>query len=588
MSCKIESGGHDLCLSCLSLAGLIECLADGGLGCGRVALIEHKMIQRIFLLSIDDLRFDALSCESDKTYLRRWGLDDVPHTPLLDRLAAQGLHLNQATSTAPYTPASHASVFTGLYPPQHGVRAFLKTQIPPNVPILSEILRDAGYKVALSIDFLHVMQLVGLTRGGDFTVSADDEALFKQLADWRDEKLFVFAHFVDVHPPYKESWCPPSPDYHTPLYEETELLAEVLGLPDRLQRAADGSVSRPDLIRLDNQIRVELERRRLVTAVQLPRYLQGVTLFDQGRLKKFYTALEALDLLRDSLLVVMSDHGQAQMLPHHMANQSIPEKFDHGETLVDDLIRVPLLVVSPGNLEPRKIAQATSLVDLLPTILDFAGLEAPHALPGRSLARFASDPQAQGSICYSEVWYHDRAKLSQYLRECAAAGRILPEGYDTFLFRRSVRTADYKYVEVGEPLSSQDYLADDEAFMVNAIRKAAGRLEQPEDLARLRGEIAAGKTRPQIVEELQRTNPDRQAFYNLRTDPFETVNLLLMDNVRQMVGLPPCVERLATPLREALRRISQDAPQPTHLRQDMESAEMDIILDRLHNLGYIE
>jgi arylsulfatase A-like enzyme len=137
----------------------------------------------------------------------------------------------------------------------------------------------------------------------------------------------------------------------------------------------------------------------------------------------------------------MSDHGQAQMLPHHMANQSIPEKFDHGETLVDDLIRVPLLVVSPGNLEPRKIAQATSLVDLLRALLAahpgprlrLSSLEGNEATP-ELMALMAGEPRFIGRMASSAaVWM--RAKIGRALeggRTAADAERAHTSHFQSF------------------------------------------------------------------------------------------------------------------------------------------------------------
>ncbi len=83
-------------------------------------------MKNIILIVIDDLRFDALSCNEEKTYLKSYNLEKYPCTPYINRFAREGIRFTQCISVGSYTPSTHASIFTGLYPPKHGIRAFLK------------------------------------------------------------------------------------------------------------------------------------------------------------------------------------------------------------------------------------------------------------------------------------------------------------------------------------------------------------------------------------------------------------------------------------------------------------------------------
>ena len=64
------------------------------------------MPKRVILISIDDLRFDALSCVEDTRYLDRFGLAGLRDTPTLDGIAERGVRFRQAVSSASYTPTS--------------------------------------------------------------------------------------------------------------------------------------------------------------------------------------------------------------------------------------------------------------------------------------------------------------------------------------------------------------------------------------------------------------------------------------------------------------------------------------------------
>src|SRR5437870_4628566 len=87
----------------------------------------HKTMPKkpnIILVSLDAVRFDTLSAEPEKKYLRKYGYENIPCTPNLDKLAAEGAMFHRCFSTAPYTPTAHATMLTGMYPPKHGVRSF--------------------------------------------------------------------------------------------------------------------------------------------------------------------------------------------------------------------------------------------------------------------------------------------------------------------------------------------------------------------------------------------------------------------------------------------------------------------------------
>ena len=392
----------------------------------------------VVLISVDDMRFDAPSCETDTRYLDRAGLAGIRDTPTWDAVADAGTRFSRACTTCTYTPPAHASMFTGLLPPHHGVRAFMRSRLPSQIPTLASILAGAGFTTIASIDMAPMFSLLGLAAGFQRVIHLDDAATLDAVAA-TDGPAFLFAHFEDVHPPIRESLAPPEAGYNDDFYDELIATCEAFGLepPVHGDRASAVSAS--------SRLRVELERRHLVGAVELPRYLLGVNKFDGGRLATFLTGLERVADPSETLLILTSDHGQGVIPAHRMGDATIPQKFDHGEVVCDEVLRIPL-VISGAGVTPGVCDTPVSLADIAPTVLEACGVAAPGPMDGRSLLPAVHGGAIEPSSTYAEVWFHDRGELSAYLRASVAAGHLLEEGYATSLHERTVREGRCKLV----------------------------------------------------------------------------------------------------------------------------------------------
>ncbi len=294
--------------------------------------------RHVVLITIDTLRADRLGC---------YGARDV-ETPNMDRLALEGALASEASVQAPLTRPSHVSIFTGLYPAQHGIRDNISRALGPDVPTMAEAFKAAGFETAGFVSSIVLSAQSGLARGFDefsdrFDLGADarDEARFLDILEKRGDiavgdairwlegraqkRTFVWVHLYDPHAPYE----PPEP--YASRYAD---------------RPYDGEVAWSD---------------ELV-----------------GRLDAALTRLGTRD---QTLTVLTADHGEG--LGEH--GEAV-----HGFFLYESTIRVPLLLRGPGIVPGTRVSVATQSVDLLPTVLDLAGVPAlpsTRALAGRSLAR---------------------------------------------------------------------------------------------------------------------------------------------------------------------------------------------------------
>lgn len=120
----------------------------------------------------------------------------------------------------------------------------------------------------------------------------------------------------------------------------------------------------------------------------LPRTYLGEILWVDYNLESVFAALERLDLLEDTLIIVTADHGEVMNPAHDCASALLeqPCGFNHGVTVYDDELRVPLAMALPGRISPGLVVDTRiSHADLAPTILDLLGLPKAPGQVGRTL-----------------------------------------------------------------------------------------------------------------------------------------------------------------------------------------------------------
>ncbi len=307
----------------------------------------------VLLISIDTLRRDHVGTYG---YAR-------PTTPRLDALARTGLVMDDAVSTSSWTLPAHASLFTSVDPGRNGA-VDSRHGFNHEVPTLPAVLRQAGFATRAVTSHLYVSSVYGLDDGFDHLDFRQDRKATDvanrglDLIDaYGDRPFFVFLHFYDPH------WHYDPPEGTRRLFEGA-YAGKVTGLWQDFSRLRPEQVSRADLDHLlalyDGEIRyVDDEIARVLA----------------------HLASRGLD--RSTLVAVTSDHGE-EFLDHG--------SWEHQKTLYEEVVRIPMMLAGPGVPVRREGTQA-SLLDLAPTILDWAGVSAPSSFAGRSLLRAAADPR---------------------------------------------------------------------------------------------------------------------------------------------------------------------------------------------------
>ena len=297
---------------------------------GQAYRLPASAEENVLLVTIDTLRADALSAYGGPAA-----------TPNLDRLAAHGARFTFAHAATVLTLPSHATILTGLYPYQHGIRNNEGYRLRPDASTMATRLKALGFATGAFVGAFPLERRFGLSVGFDVyddrvgeVGSAADFAMTERRANevvkvanaWIDRtpgKWFGWVHVYDPHAPYQ-----PPPEW-------------------------------------------------LARYPQQPYY--GEVAWTDFALGALFDRLRALP--RPTLVIVTGDHGEA--LGDH-------GEQTHGVFAYESTLRIPLIIatVVPGAArEPRGrvIDPAVRHIDILPTVLDAIGAPPDAQLPGASL-----------------------------------------------------------------------------------------------------------------------------------------------------------------------------------------------------------
>ena len=299
----------------------------------------------VLLVSPDTTRADALACYGNK----------VASTPVLDKLANEGTRFSRAYSVTPLTIPAHSSLFTGLYPPRHGVRDNGDFFLGPDAVTLAERLQGAGYATAASVGaevtthrwgfgqgfdaYFDEMGTTAEDAGSRWKVERRGDLVVDDALSWLEPRLgqpqpwFAWVHLFDVHHPY----APPAP--YDELFSDQPYLGELAWADEQVGRIV--------------------------------------------------SALEAGGALDDTWIFVVADHGEG------MGSHG---ELLHGVLLYNATVRVPFIVRPPsGRAAPAFEHFPVSLVDVMPTVLSVTGVEGGEGLDGMDLSPWL-DPATAGPL----------------------------------------------------------------------------------------------------------------------------------------------------------------------------------------------
>ncbi len=343
-------------IACCTLSALLPA------SCSKKPLAKPaEQPRNIVLIIIDTLRVDKLGCYGG----------ELGATPRIDQLADTGVRFERAYSHAPWTLPACASILTSLYPPQHGAGGsyprFFK--LPDSVRTLAECFRDAGFATAAIINVEWLTESLGMTQGFDdvdFEIYPNNlqvrsaekttDAALAWLKSSQRRTFFLMVHYFDPHlmyappPAYRRRFAAP---------EDRNDTSRVFGT------AQDILEYRQGLIEFDD-----------ATIRRAERLYDGEVAYTDHEVGRLLDGLEQLGIADSTIVVLTSDHGE-EFLDHG--------GFEHGHTLYEELVRIPLIIRTGKKAAGRTVASVVGHVDLAPTLCELARVEPDPTFTGKSL-----------------------------------------------------------------------------------------------------------------------------------------------------------------------------------------------------------
>lgn len=345
---------------------------------------DAEVPRNLILISLDTVRADHLGC---------YGYERAT-SPTIDALAEGGVLFETASATSCWTVPTHASMLTGVYPRTHGVNGWNR-EVPAEITRLPAVLAERGFETAAFVNTSILSEKRGFSRGFDSyelipharNHRGAAPTIIAKALDWIDAhgegRFFLFLHFYDAHSNYD-----PAPPFR-----------------DELVRPYSGPASGRS-----KQLRKYLNGELPTWDADDGRYLSD--LYDAGLAQLDAELARLFDALRDSgvwsetAVILTADHGE-EFLEHGGVM--------HGETLYQEQLHVPLILLGPGISVGKRVEGNVSQVDIMPTALALLGVPNPPGMEGLDLTGTWSDTRADrisnrlsNREVYSEVdkWHH--------------------------------------------------------------------------------------------------------------------------------------------------------------------------------------
>jgi arylsulfatase A-like enzyme len=446
----------------------------GGAGDGRtlytaVPELVRRTAERpnVVLISIDTLRADRLGC---------YGYDR-PTSPAIDAMAAQGTRFAHAVAPAAWTLPSHYSMLTALYPGAHGVNPdrwlfagvhgaheTFNVRGSGREVMLAERLRAMGYYTAAVTENGWVHSKFGFDQGFASYVDHAEHQLrdgtqplaLRWLHQHRALPFFLFVHTYQPHQPYEQP-----PPFDTMFLD-----------PDHVGYALPG-VAVPMAV---------IEQFRDPTFPPTPEDVDafnglydGEVRYVDSFLDGLLDTLRTLGLDRDTVVLFTSDHGE-EIFEHG--------NFDHGDTLYDEVMRVPFILWGPGRVPAGRVVDTpVALVDVVPTLVELAGGAVSGQdggeLQGRSLVPLLSSEEIGDRLLFAEGYAEESVPLA-----AAWDGSVK-------LILRGADLEEAELYDLATDPSEQVDLAAERPETVERLRRAI--LDWKEENRRIQAEIGVAE-----------------------------------------------------------------------------------------------
>lgn len=489
----------------------------------------------LVLYVMDALRPDHLGCYG---YQR-------PTSPCIDRMASEGILFENVHSHSTETKSSAATIYTSTSPSVHRTVSH-QDCLPEGLSTLAQCLQKSGYAtVGFNANF-RISAQYGFDRGFDHYFDLSEEMFGTELdkvppSDVITERILSHLDLIENDKVFLAVWAM---DTHLPFNPPIEIASRFL----RNEQDVKGSAS--DLLKA--KTREDFDNLIDLYDAEICRNDQQIGIL--------IDSLKSRGDWDNTTFILTADHGEMFLEHGHF--------IAHGGPPYRELTHVPLIMHAPGQ-KPHRRDGLHGLIDVMPTMLNLAGIEPAKTVQGRSLL---DDEEEKAIICecYREkrgyslgVFDRDYKLIVTNRRSLAGKGeasekQVAPPPRDIRKFREEVLNNRIPTFTIRKTMA------------LRALKDLLGVVPaKPRKGEWLRWTI-------QLIKHFAAR--ERVELYDCRNDPAETKNIVVWN--------PLEIRRLRRILDDAHDRNRQLAESLRLLREQVESDE--ILDERLKHLGYID
>lgn len=326
-------------------------------------------------------------------------------TPYLEKWAKKGLVFDNCISVANCTVPSHASMFTGFMPSEHGLKN-TKAHLNDSFKTVAELLKDSGYQTYLFSANPHIGKENNFIQGFDlfehpwsqqyakracsllikkvvaedksndlpiriksgavssWEVSACGELAQDSIEKWlagikRNRPFFAFLNYMEAHQPYLPS----------------RAHREKIMSPEQIQESYNVDRSWNKLWSYSFGLKEYMEEE-----IELTRLTYDAALLELDELfERLMVYLEDNGYMDNTVVILTSDHGE------HLGEKHM---LDHQHSVYEPLARVPMIIRYPKQIPSGRSQDPVMNYDLFPTVLGLAGIEMPIEIPSKAISLF--------------------------------------------------------------------------------------------------------------------------------------------------------------------------------------------------------
>lgn len=396
---------------------------------------NNMAYKKIILISLDTLRADGINFNQDKLYTKEYQVRVDLKKTKLDELCKKSCFFGNAISVAPYTSASHAAYFSGLWPKNNGLFDQFNSKL--TAENIFQKFKKMGYQTIFKTDFPFVLgKYLNITQGVDHYFIEEEKKALKLLKE--DGKILSFFHFGQIHYPYGfHSLSFAGNDYKDKVRElekKYHIKTKKINLEDM---AVETFRNKEDLDYLYRYKKIisHLYKNKLDDDL-FNLYLEGINYFHENKFDHFLEQLLATLKGESYLIVIFADHGEAWN----------DETYGHHNSLDEGVIRVPMIFYA-DDIKAQYLKNRIRTIDLLPTLLELND-KFDDNLDGRSLVKMIYDHKIESDReAFSAVWVNESKDVVKNMKELKNKDKIQTKDSFAVKYSAAYYQKNYKYIE---------------------------------------------------------------------------------------------------------------------------------------------